>query len=52
MRADNRWLHATHLASDPRLHAVALLPAQDIPAAVQELRTTVNELGLVGDLLP
>jgi len=51
-RAYNRWLHATHLAPDPRLHAVALLPVQDVTAAVQELRTTVMELGFVGALLP
>jgi uncharacterized protein len=51
-RAYNRWLHATHLAPDPRLKAVALLPVQDIPAAVAELRETVTTRGFVGALLP
>ncbi len=51
-RAYNRWLHATHLEPDARLKAVALLPVQDIPAAVEELRTTVTELGFVAALLP
>ncbi len=51
-RAYNRWLHATHLVPDKRLHAVALLPVQDIPAAVQELRATVTKLGFVGGMLP
>lgn len=51
-RAYNRWLHATHLARDARLRAVALLPVQDISAAVAELRAAVTELGFVGALLP
>lgn len=51
-RAYNRWLHATHLAPDPRLKAVALLPVQDISAAVEELRETVTKMGFVAAMLP
>ena len=51
-RAYNRWLHATHLSQDPRLRAVALLPVQDIDAAVEELRHCVTELGMCGGVLP
>lgn len=51
-RAYNRWLHATHLEPESRLHAVALLPAQDVSAAVEELRYSVTELGMCGGMLP
>lgn len=51
-RAYNRWLHASHLQPEPRLHAVALLPAQDVSAAVEELRYSVTELGMCGGMLP
>lgn len=50
-RAYNRWVHASHLAPEPRLHAVALLPHQDVSAAVEELRYAVTELGMVGGML-
>ena len=36
----------------PRLVGVALLPIQDISEAVKELRRAVNELGMVGAVLP
>ncbi|MBI3304503.1 MAG: amidohydrolase [Deltaproteobacteria bacterium] len=36
----------------PRLKAVAMVPLQNIPAAVSELRRAVQELGLVGVMLP
>ena len=51
-RAYNRWLHATHLAPEPRLHAPALIPTQDVSAAVAEFRYAVTELGIVGGMLP
>ena len=35
-----------------RLAAVAALPAQDVPAAVEELRRAVEELGHVGGTVP
>ena len=36
----------------PRLVGVALLPIQDISEAVKELRRAVNDLGMVGAVLP
>jgi predicted TIM-barrel fold metal-dependent hydrolase len=44
-RAYNDWL-ADYCRADPgRLHGVALVPLQDVPAAVRELRRAVTELG-------
>jgi predicted TIM-barrel fold metal-dependent hydrolase len=44
-RAYNDWL-ADYCRADPgRLHGVALVPLQDVPVAVRELRRAVSELG-------
>jgi hypothetical protein len=51
-RGYNDWLHATFLSASPRLKGVALLPLQDPPAAAEELRRAVTELGMVGGVLP
>lgn len=51
-RAYNNWMAARYTRQDPRLKAVALLPVQDVEAAVAELRRAVTELGCVGGLLP
>ncbi len=52
-RAYNDWLHVRFLRADPRrLKGVALLPLQDVPSAVRELRRAVRELGMVAGLLP
>ena len=51
-RAYNDWLYNKFMAMSPRLVGVALLPVQDIPEAVKELRRAVNELGMVGAVLP
>lgn len=51
-RAYNDWLHQTYLKVDPRLKGMALLPMQDVPAAVLELRRAVKELGMLGAMLP
>ena len=51
-RAYNDWLHAAYLQRDARLKGIALIPLQDPDAAVDELRRAVNELGMVGALLP
>ncbi len=50
-RAYNRWLYASHLEPEPRLHAPALLPSQDVAAAVEELRTCVQQYGMSGGML-
>ena len=51
-RAYNNWLFDTYLQADSRFKGVALLPVQDPPAAAEELRRTVNELGFLGGMLP
>jgi predicted TIM-barrel fold metal-dependent hydrolase len=51
-RAYNDWLHARFLQQSPRLKGVALLPVQNVEAAVAELRRAVEELGMVGAVLP
>ena len=51
-RAYNDWLHHRFMEVSPRLSGVALLPVQDIPEAVAELRRCVNDLGMVGAVLP
>jgi hypothetical protein len=49
--AYNDWLYDSYLSVSPRLNAVALLPMQDVPSAVAELRRAVTELGMVGGML-
>jgi uncharacterized protein len=52
-RARNTWVAEYCSANPVRLRGTAVLPQQDIPAAVAELRRTVTELGFVGvSLLP
>jgi predicted TIM-barrel fold metal-dependent hydrolase len=51
-RAYNSWLYDKYVSVSPRLAAVALLPMQDVPAAVDELRRCVSELGMVGGMIP
>jgi uncharacterized protein len=51
-QAYNNWLSAKYLKYNSRLKGVALIPLQDVPAAVTELRRAVTELGMVGAMLP
>ncbi|MEO8601952.1 MAG: amidohydrolase family protein [bacterium] len=51
-RAYNAWLSARYLRHSSRLQGMALLPLQDVAAAVAELRRAVEELGMVGAVLP
>ena len=51
-RAYNDWLHAKYLKFNSRLKGIALIPLQEVPAAVTELRRAVKELGMVGAMLP
>lgn len=51
-RAYNDYLYDRFLRSEPRLKGVAVLPLQDVSAAVAELRRTVKDYGMVGGLLP
>ena len=50
-RAYNNWFHDRFFRVSPRLRAVALVPLQDVPEAVKELRRAVTELGMVGVVL-
>ena len=49
-RAYNDFLHENFLAQDRRFRGMALLPLQDIPSAVKELRRVIN-YGMVGGIL-
>jgi predicted TIM-barrel fold metal-dependent hydrolase len=51
-RAYNDWLRAKYLNFNSRLKGMALIPMQDVPAAVMELRRAVQDLGMVGAMLP
>ena len=51
-RAYNDYLYDRFLRQEKRLKGVALLPLQDVKAAVSELRRVVKELGMVGGILP
>ena len=51
-RAYNDWLFDAYLRNDPRFKGMALIPMQDPPAAVAELRRAVEDLGMCGAMLP
>jgi predicted TIM-barrel fold metal-dependent hydrolase len=51
-RAYNNWLHDRYCRVSPRLKGVALLPSQDVTAAIAELRRAVTEQGMVAGVLP
>src|SRR5207249_4630437 len=51
-RAYNNWLHDRYVKADSRLKGMALIPMQDVPSAITELRRAVNELGMVGAMIP
>jgi predicted TIM-barrel fold metal-dependent hydrolase len=51
-QAYNTWLHEKFLTKNPRLKGVALIPFQDVDAAIVELRRAVKQLGMLGGMLP
>jgi predicted TIM-barrel fold metal-dependent hydrolase len=51
-RAYNDWMHRFCAANPERLKFVPILPVQDVPAAVAELRRAVTELGAVAAWVP
>jgi len=51
-RAYNDYVYNRFAKLSDRLRPMALIPMQDVPAAVQELRRAVKELGLPGAMLP
>ena len=50
--AYNDWVYETYTSKSPRFKAMGLIPMQDPPAAAEELRRIVNDLGLPGAMLP
>lgn len=51
-RGYNDRLPEKYLSFSSRMKGIALFPMQDVPSAVAELRRAVNELGMVGAMLP
>lgn len=51
-RAYNNWLCENYVKVSPRLKGVALIPMQDVSAAVDELRRAVLDLGMVAAMIP
>ena len=51
-RAYNDWLADTYVRRDARFKGMALIPLQDPPEAVKELRRAVTDLGLSGAFMP
>ncbi len=51
-KAYNNWLSEKYLKFSPRLKGIALIPMQDVPSAVAELRRAVKQLGMVGAMIP
>jgi predicted TIM-barrel fold metal-dependent hydrolase len=51
-RAYNDYLYDRFLCQESRLKGIAVLPLQEVGAAVAELRRAVKEYGMVGGLLP
>ena len=51
-RAYNDYLYDRFLCQESRLKGIAVLPLQEVGAAVAELRRAVREYGMVGGLLP
>ena len=51
-RAYNDYLYERFLQQESRLKGIAVLPLQDVSAAVAELRRAVKDYGMVGGLLP
>jgi len=51
-RAYNSWLYEKFVNASPKIKGMALIPVQDIEAAVEELRRAIKELGMRGAMLP
>jgi predicted TIM-barrel fold metal-dependent hydrolase len=51
-KAYNDYVHHRFAKLSDRLRPMALIPMQDVPAAVQELKRAVMDLGLPGAMLP
>ena len=50
--AYNSWLYEKFTKDNPQLHGAGLIPLQDVPSAVQELRRIATELHMPAAMLP
>src|SRR2546425_2335656 len=50
-RGYNNWAHDRYMKTSSRLKCMALIPWQDVPEAVKELRRVVVELGMPGAMV-
>jgi predicted TIM-barrel fold metal-dependent hydrolase len=51
-QAYNNWFHDTYLKTSAKFQGLGLIPMQEPPEAVKELRRIVEELGFCGAMLP
>jgi uncharacterized protein len=51
-QAYNDYIHARYLKRSDKFQAVSLIPMQNVPDAVSELRRSVKELGFMGAMIP
>ncbi len=51
-QAYNEYIHTRYLQRSAQFQAVALIPMQQVPEAVAELRRAVKDLGFVGAMIP
>ncbi|MDH3242289.1 MAG: amidohydrolase, partial [Alphaproteobacteria bacterium] len=51
-KAYNDWLSDTYLKFDPRFRGMAIIPMQDPEEAVKELTRAVEDLGMLGAMMP
>ena len=51
-QAYNNWFHDTYLKTSGKFQGLGLIPMQEPPEAVKELRRIVEELGFCGAMLP
>lgn len=51
-KAYNNWLYDKFLNKSARFKGMALLPFQDVEAAISELHRAVKEIGMLGGMLP
>ncbi len=51
-RAYNDWMYDEYLSKSSRFQALGLIPLQEPPEAVKELRRIVSDLGFCGAMLP
>lgn len=51
-RTYNNWLYEKYLKPNSRFKGIALIPMQDVSSAISELKRAVEDLGMVGAMIP